>query len=267
MNQGSPVLTDPWTGVQLGDGYGVPVAIGGDLTPGAILGAHHRAVFCQARSDQRQITESEATYAPDVSAGDIPVLPSTGMGSPYGILWWSPPVRYVIPPASVRLGRSLRRSIRDSDWHTTLNTDFDGVMAGCRGDREPRWMTDDLIEALRVLATAGWVHTIEVWDGSDLIGGLFGCAVGGVFIMESAFHRAPDAAKVAVADLASRVAGGSITLLDTEVKSDYTVRMGAFAMSREDYLARLRARNGPGVVRGGRRAARDLLGIPETSAA
>ena len=128
-------------------------------------------------------------------------------------------------------------------------------------------MTGELIHALRVLAAAGWVHTVEVCDGSQLIGGLFGCAVGSVFIMESAFHRKPDAAKVAIADLASRVAGGGGTLLDTEVKSDYTVRMGAFPMPREEYLAHLRARRGPGTVRSGRRSAHDLLGITQAPAA
>jgi len=260
-------LDDPWTGVRLGDGYGVPVAIGGELTPGAILGAHRRAVFCQARSDPQQITESKAIYTPDVTAGDVPVLPGSGPGSPYAILWWSPAVRYVIRPDRVHLGRTLRRSIRGSGWHTTLDQDFDGVMAGCRGDREPRWMTDELIGALHVLADAGCVHTVEVWDRGDLVGGLFGCAVGGVFVMESAFHRVPGAAKVAVADLACRVAGSGITLLDTEVKSDYTVRMGAFAMPRDDYLAHLRARARPGAIHSGRRDVRDLLDVPRAPAA
>jgi leucyl/phenylalanyl-tRNA---protein transferase len=267
VNHNTAMLNDPWTNVQLGDGFGVPVAIGGDLTPSAILGAHRRAVFCQARSDQAQISESEATYAPDVHAGDIPVLRGDSVRSPYGILWWSPADRYVIRVGDVHLGRTVRKSIRSNDWHTTVDRDFEGVMNGCRGDREPRWMTDELIEALRVLATANWVHTIEVWDGSELIGGLFGCAVGGVFIMESAFHRRPDAAKVAVADLAARAADGSITLLDTEVKSDYTVRMGALAMPREEYLTHLFPADQPGSIRSERRCAQYLLDIAQPAAA
>jgi leucyl/phenylalanyl-tRNA--protein transferase len=260
MDHNSPTLADPWTNVHLGDGYGVPVAIGGELTPGAILGAHHRAVFCQARCDQRQIAANESTYGPDVSVGDVPLLSSTG--NPYSILWWSPAVRYVIPTDNVHLGRAARRSIRTNDWQTTLDTDFDGVIAGCRRDREPRWLTDELVESLRVLAEANWVHTVEVWEDSELIGGLFGCSAGSVFVMESAFHARPDAAKVAVADTASRVADAGITLLDTEVKSDYTVRMGAFAMPRRDYLSHLSACSGTGLIRGDRRSARYLLGSP-----
>ncbi|HUA31134.1 MAG TPA: leucyl/phenylalanyl-tRNA--protein transferase [Streptosporangiaceae bacterium] len=251
-------FADPWPAVRLGAGLGVPVAIGGELTPGALLGAHRRAIFCQPRCDEPAIARDEATYRPDVHAGDITVLPASG--SPYAILWWSPAVRYVIPVAALHLNRSLRRTIRDHDWSTTLDTDFDGVIAGCRAGREPRWITDQLVAVLRALKDAGWVHTVEVWSGGDeLIGGLFGCVVGGVFIMESAFHRASDAAKVAIADLARRAAGGGITLLDTEVKSDYTVQMGAIPMPRDDYRAHLASTDGPGTVQAGRRRARDLL--------
>jgi leucyl/phenylalanyl-tRNA--protein transferase len=257
VNEGPLPFADPWAQVRLGDGLGVPVAIGGQLTAGTLLGAHRRAVFCQPRCDQNEIARDEATYAPDVRAGDIPVLP--GGGNPHAMLWWSPAVRYVIPVGGVHLSRSLRKTIRSHDWETTLNADFDGVIAGCRGDREPRWITDELVEALRKLQHAGWVHTIEVWDDDRLIGGLFGCAVGSVFIMESAFHAAPDTAKVAIADLAHRARGGEITLLDTEVKSDYTVHLGASPMPREDYIARLETGAGPGAIECGRRRARYLL--------
>jgi leucyl/phenylalanyl-tRNA--protein transferase len=228
---------DPWRGVRLGPGLGVPVAIGGELTPDAIVGAHQRGIFCQARSDEQQIAESESLYAPDVAAGDIPVLPSPG--NPYRLLWWSPPVRYVITRDALRLGRSARRSIRMSDWATTLDRDFDGVMAGCRGTREPRWMTDDLIAALRVLVGLGRVHTAEVWRGSELVGGAFAMTVGHVLIMESAFRREPDAAKVAIADLIVRASAAGYRVFDTEVRSDYTVRMGAVPLPRAEYLGYL----------------------------
>jgi leucyl/phenylalanyl-tRNA---protein transferase len=255
---GDPLsFTDPWAEIRLGDGLGVPVAIGGELTPGALLGAHRRAVFCQPRCDEHEIARDEAIYAPDVRAGDIPLLPSRG--NPYATLWWSPAVRYVIPVSEVHLSRSLRQTIRGHDWFTTLDTDFDGVIAACRGDRKPRWITDELVAALRALKHAGWVHTIEVWSGGQLIGGLFGCAVGNAFVMESAFHRAPDAAKVAIADLARRAEGSRITLLDTEIKSDYTLRLGASPMPREDYVPRLEGGAGPGVIESGRKRAQDLL--------
>jgi leucyl/phenylalanyl-tRNA---protein transferase len=255
---GNPLsLADPWAQVRLGDGRGVPVAIGGKLTPGAVLGAHRRAVFCQPRSDQQEIARGEATYAPDVRAGDIPLLPSSG--DPYATLWWSPAVRYVIPINEVHLTRSLRRTIHGHDWTTTLDNDFDGVIAGCRGDREPRWITDELIAALRALKQAGWVHTIEVWAGDQLIGGLFGCAVGRVFVMESAFHRMTGAGKVAIADMARRAQGSGIVFLDTEVKSAYTIQMGARPVSREAYLLQLETSTGLATIHVGRKSARYLI--------
>ncbi len=105
-------------------------------------------------------------------AGDIPLLSSNG--NSYATLWWSPAVRYVIPVGKLHLGHSLRQTIRRNDWVTTLDAEFDGVIAGCRGDRKPRWITDELVEALRALKQAGWVHTAEVWNDDQLIGGLFG---------------------------------------------------------------------------------------------
>jgi leucyl/phenylalanyl-tRNA--protein transferase len=228
---------DPWDQIQLGEGLGVPVAIGGELTPEAVAGAHRRAIFCQPRSDARYIAQSESLYAPDVAAGDIPLLPSNA--NPYRLLWWSPAVRYVIHSGTLRLGRSARRSIRCADWITTVDADFDGVMAGCRGNREPTWITDELIRALKGLAHIGLVHTVEVWEGSELIGGVFGFTAGCVLIMESTFHRRPDAAKAAIADMIVRASEVGYRFFDTEVKSDYTMRMGAEPVRRSDYLALL----------------------------
>jgi len=256
-------LADPWAdmqtvqGIGLGPGLGVPVAIGGHITAGALLGAYRGAIFCQPRSDPEQVALNRDLYEPDVRSGDIPVLP--GDGDPYSVLWWSPPERYVIPVCGVRLGRTSRRALRSCTWTTTVDADFEGVLAACRGEREPRWITDDLIAALRELHAAGWARSVEVWDGDRLIGGLFGCALAGVFVMDSAFHREPEAAKVAIADLARRAAGNGIRLLDTQVRTEYTVRMGAFPLPRAEYLAHLSADDGPGVIDTHAGTVQDLL--------
>ena len=256
-------LADPWSdtqpiqGVGLGLGLGVPVAVGGRVTAGALLGAYRRAIFCQPRSDPGQIAMNRDLYGPDVRSGDIPVLP--GDGDPYSVLWWSPLDRYVIPVGGVRLGRTSRRALRTCTWTTTVDADFEGVLSACRGEREPRWITDDLVAALRDLHAAGWARSIEVWDGERLVGGLFGCALAGVFVMDSAFHVEPEAAKVAIADLARRAAGHGISLLDTQVRTEYTVRMGAFALPRAAYLARLAGDGGPGVIDTRVGSAQDLL--------
>ena len=239
-------VADPWAGVELGFGLGAPVAIGGELTPERLLAGYHRALFCQSRTDPGEIESNRALYGPDVRAGDIAVLP--GDADPYSLLWWSPDVRYVMRVDEVHLGRTSRRTLRASSWTTTVDTDFDAVIAGCRGDREPRWITDELVAALRVLHDRGWVRTVEVWDGGRLVGGLFGCALDGVFVMDSAFHVEPEAAKAAIADLARRAAPGGTTLMDAQVKTDYTVRMGAHALPRHEYLDSIGPSRAPGVL-------------------
>jgi len=261
MRNKESALTDPWKDLATGPGLGVPVAIGGTITPGSLLGAYRRGLFCQPRTAPEQIELNRSLYGPDVSAGDIPVLPCEG--DPYSILWWSPSTRYVIPVAEVRLGRTSRRALRTRDWTTTVDRDFEGVIAACRGDREPRWITDELVAALRGLRDEGWIRTVEVWDGSRLVGGLFGCAVGGVFIMDSAFHAEPEAAKVAIADLARRVGANGIALLDTQVRTEYTVRMGSRELPRHDYLTHLAAGQRPGFVEPGIGHARDLVSRAE----
>ncbi|MFF2013143.1 leucyl/phenylalanyl-tRNA--protein transferase [Streptomyces sp. NPDC058195] len=235
-----------WPEATLGMGLGVPVAIGGDLSPESLLAAHHHGVFCLPRSEADDLAEAEATYSPDVQTGDIPVLPSTA--NPYGTQWWSPYLRYVIPTDEIRLGRTVRKKIRGSSWTTRVNEDFTGVLDACRGDRKPRWITETLVDCLKDLHQDGWVKSIEVWEGGDLIGGLFGFALDQVFVMSSTFSRRPHAAKIAIADLARRTDLGNIRLLDAQGHNDYTVSVGARGIPRAEYLQRLGPAGPPGVL-------------------
>jgi leucyl/phenylalanyl-tRNA---protein transferase len=248
---------DPWAGLQLPPGGGVPVAIGGELTPDRVLAACYYGVFCTPRSDPAEIALQEQMYGPDVRSGGVLSLP--GGGNPYATLWWQPRERYVIPVAGVRIGRSMRRTLRVSQLSTTTDTAFDAVMAGCVGERTPRWLTEELIEVTRRLHQQGWARTVEVWERGELVAGLFGFPLEGVFVMASAFHRKADCAKVAIADLGRRVAGGSITLLDTEVRTEYTARMGAAAMPVDEYVCRVGRPGVPGFVAAGTRQAGYLL--------
>jgi leucyl/phenylalanyl-tRNA--protein transferase len=232
------------------------VAIGGRLTPGALLGAYRRAIFCQPRNDPEQIRESESIYAPDVRAGDVPLL--DGPGNPYSTLWWSPGTRYVLPSAGVHMSRSLRRAIQRSGWETTMDMAAERVIESCRLGRDPCWLTDGLVSALLALRNAGWIRSVEVWEDGDLIGGLFGCAFEHVFVMDSAFHLKPDAAKVAIADLARRASEAGIRLLDAQVRSDYTVQMGAVGIGRAEYLSQLGDGNKARGLATGPRSVRDL---------
>jgi leucyl/phenylalanyl-tRNA--protein transferase len=240
-------------------GGGVPVAIGGQITAESLLSACYRGVFCAPSDNPERISLNERSYKPDVQAGDILLLPGA---APYATVWWQPKERYVIPVSQIHLHRSVKSTIRRSSLVTTTDADFDGVISCCADQRTPRWITDEFINAIRILHRQRWIRTVEVWDDDRLVGGLFGFALEGTFIMASAFHRASNAAKIAIADLARRVEGGAITLLDTEIRSEYTVRMGARAMSRADYLEKAGAREVRGYVAYGSRSAAYLLAPP-----
>jgi leucyl/phenylalanyl-tRNA--protein transferase len=262
MHPSRITTADPWADFDPGDGIGVPAAIGGDVTPEFFVAAVRRGLICSPRSEPQEVRRNELTYGPDVRAGDIPVLP--GNADPYSILWWSPNPRYIIHRDKVRIDRSLRRTLYRSGWTTTLDADLDGVLAGCRAHRQPRWITDQLIEVLRTLAPSGRVRSIEVWEGDQLAGGLFGYPVGNAFVMNSAFHARPDAAKAAIADLAYRVRSSGIRILDAQARSDYTVRMGAVGISRDEYLREIDVERQPLSLENGRLPVRRLL-CPESS--
>lgn len=213
------------------------MAIGGEVTPATILWAYRRGLFCQPRSVPAEIAEHESLYNVDVRAGDVPVLP--GDGNPYAVTWWSPRIRYCIPVTGIKINRSLRGTLRRCGWTTTADQAFDHVIMACRVDRSPAWLTDDLVSAMRTLHADGWAHSVEVWEAGDLVGGLFGCAIGKAFVLDSGFHRRPDAVKAAVIDLASRCASAGLEILDMQVRSEYTIRLGAASMRREEYLSYL----------------------------
>jgi leucyl/phenylalanyl-tRNA--protein transferase len=112
---------------------------------------------------------------------------------------------------------------------------FDAVVAGC-ADRDETWITPDMHDAYRALHRAGVAHSLEVWAGDELVGGLYGVLTGRVFGGESMFHRVPDASKVAVVDLCRRLAEAGVALIDTQDESDHMARLGQVLLSRADYV-------------------------------
>lgn len=187
------------------------VAVGADLDPSTVLAAYRQGLF--------------------------PMHLASGP-----LAWWSPDPRGVLPLESLRISRSLRSSCRR--YACTLDANFAGVMAGCReGRTDGAWITDEFIATYTRLHELGWAHSVEVWDDSDLVGGLYGIEVGGLFAGESMFHRARDASKVALVDLVTRLAAapGPSTerLLDVQWRTDHLGSLGAREIPRRDYLDRL----------------------------
>ena len=169
-----------------------------------------------------------------VRRGDVPLLPGSDLS---GVLmpWMSPHPRPVLLPDRVTVPRSLRQRLRRCGWETTMDHAFDAVIAGC-ADRPETWITDEMQAAYRALHRAGVAHSLEVWSGDELVGGLYGVLTGRIFSGESMFHRTADASKAAVVDLCQRCVEAGVVLLDTQDESDHMARLGQVLLHRDDYL-------------------------------
>lgn len=192
------------------------IAVGADLAPGTLLSAYR--------------------------AGYFPMP----LDAPGGIGWWSPDPRGIIELDELHVSRSLRRSI--SRYDVTVDTAFDEVIAACAApDRPHGWIDGAIIDAYRTLHELGWVHSIECRLDGELVGGLYGVAIGSFFAGESMFHTATDASKVALVALVDILAGGAAPLLDVQWRTDHLASLGARSIARRSYLARLPgACNAPG---------------------
>ena len=188
------------------------VGVGGDLRPATLLTAYADGVF------------------PWFNAGDP-------------VLWWSPDPRGVIElPDGLHVSRSLQRTLKKGRFRTTANRAFAEVMRQCGEDREGgTWVTEDMLAAYTELHRLGHAHSVEVWAGEELVGGVYGVSVGGLFAAESMFHRATDASKVALVALRDRLVAGGYVLWDVQLTNEHTTTLGAADVPRGEYLRRLRA--------------------------
>lgn len=190
----------------LADEHGL-VAIGGDLRPATLLRAYRSGIF-----------------------------PWFNEGDP--VLWWSPEPRAIFEFNRFYISRRLERTIRSGKFHLTINQAFGDVMRGC-ADRDGTWITADMIAAYTRMHELGHAHSIEVWLGKELVGGVYGIAIGGFFSGESMFHRARDASKVALAYLIEYLNIRGFALFDSQVATEHTASLGAIQISRGEYLIRL----------------------------
>jgi leucyl/phenylalanyl-tRNA---protein transferase len=159
------------------------------------------------------------------------------------ITWWSPDPRAIFDLDSFRASRSLRKAIRRAGWTFTTDRDFEGVMRACAErtpDRPSTWISEDFVVAYTELYRRGHAHSVEVYDGAELIGGLYGVTFGAFFGGESMFHRRTDASKAAVAHLVDHLKLRGFTLLDAQVPNPHLISIGAVEIPRRDYLERLR---------------------------
>ncbi|HYD25319.1 MAG TPA: leucyl/phenylalanyl-tRNA--protein transferase [Croceibacterium sp.] len=158
------------------------------------------------------------------------------------VYWVEPRERAVIPLDGLRLSRSLAKAVRQDRFRVTCNADFDGVIAACAAPRPGHpesWISRRIAASYRALHLAGHAHSLECWRDGELVGGLYGVGFDHAFCGESMFSRAPDASKVALAWLVALLRRAGYRLLDCQFMTEHLASLGAMAMSREAYLARL----------------------------
>jgi leucyl/phenylalanyl-tRNA--protein transferase len=183
------------------------LAIGGDLSQDRILRAYRRGIF------------------PWYSAGQP-------------ILWWSPAPRMVLFPGEFHVSRSLRRSLRRRRYELSVNQTFEDVIRACAAPRDTgtgTWLVPEMISSYVALHRAGHAHSIEVWSGPALVGGLYGLAIGQAFFGESMFSRQSDASKAAMALLTEIALDHPFQLIDCQIHTDHLAGLGAREISRDDF--------------------------------
>ncbi|KRG64332.1 leucyl/phenylalanyl-tRNA--protein transferase [Stenotrophomonas humi] len=189
------------------------LAVGGDLSPVRLLNAYAGGIF-----------------------------PWFSEGQP--LLWWSPDPRMVFRTGGVHLSSRFRRELRNSSWRIRADTAFAEVMQVCaqapRPGQDGTWITADMHHAYVELHRLGYAHSVEVFDDEQLVGGIYGVAIGRMFFGESMFSGRSGGSKVALAALARTLDGWGWPLIDAQVENPHLMRMGAEHLPRADFLRQAR---------------------------
>ena len=175
------------------------------------------------------------------AAGIFPMAESADDNALY---WIEPESRGVIPLDGFLMPRSLRRAVRRQNFEIRIDTSFEGVIDGCAGpspERRSTWINQRIRALYSQLFRMGCCHTVEAWQGDDLVGGLYGVRIGAAFFGESMFSRVTDASKVALVHLVARLNFGGFLLLDTQFITDHLRQFGAVECPRETYHEQLDA--------------------------
>lgn len=173
------------------------------------------------------------------SRGIFPWPLDTGHG--HVLAWFSPDPRAILELDSLHVSTRLARRVRSGIFDVSINQAFARVIADCARPRSPEsgtWITPGLLKSYIELHQAGHAHSVEVWKQGELVGGVYGMAMGGYFSAESMFHRATDASKVALVHLVQHLRERGFTLLDVQVPSNHLKSLGATTISRDVFLAR-----------------------------
>ena len=165
-------------------------------------------------------------------------------------LWYSPDPRMVMFPENFRLSRSLRRLLRNDALGISADRDFPAVIAACAATRrrgqDGTWISDEMMEAYTRLHELGWAHSVEVWEEGELVGGLYGLAIGRMFYGESMFSRRDNASKFAFAYLIRLLRERGFGMIDCQMHTDHLASLGAAEIPRSEFLQRMQTLIGQG---------------------
>jgi leucyl/phenylalanyl-tRNA--protein transferase len=187
------------------------LAAGGDLSPERLLHAYRRGIF-----------------------------PWFSVGEP--ILWWSPDPRAVLVPSELKIARSLAKTLRKAQFQVRADTAFERVIEACseqRARQQGTWITDAMKAAYTRLHRLGVAHSVETWRGDELIGGLYGVALGRAFFGESMFSRATDASKIALVHLVRKLQSWDFGLIDCQMHTPLLASFGAREIARARFTLQL----------------------------
>jgi leucyl/phenylalanyl-tRNA---protein transferase len=183
------------------------LAAGGDLSPARLLSAYERGVFPWYSAQQP-------------------------------ILWWAPDPRMVLFPAEFKVSRSLGKTLRNGGFDCRFDTAFGATIRACAAPRRAgadTWLNAEMIDSYEELHRRGYGHSVETWRGDELVGGLYGLQLGGVFFGESMFSGERDASKVALARLVEQCRRRGIELIDCQIASSHLASLGAREVSRNEF--------------------------------
>ena len=155
------------------------------------------------------------------------------------IMWWSPAWRPIFIPGEMKVSKSLKRTIRKNIFEIRMDTAFEQVMRTCgelRKDEEGTWISEDMIESYTLLHEMGYAHSVEVWQDNQLVGGLYGVALGKVFFGESMFHKVSDASKVAFFALSENLKERGFKFIDSQVSNPHLESLGSMEIHRTVFM-------------------------------
>lgn len=203
------IFPDPNLALTEPDGL---LAIGGDLASERLLAAYQQGIF-----------------------------PWFSDGQP--ILWWSPNPRCIVYPKQLYISRSMKKVLKKGKYQITFDRAFDQVMRECaapRDDQQGTWITEEMFHAYSKLHQQGHAHSAECWFEGELVGGLYGVAIGQVFFGESMFSRRSNASKAAFITLSQQLTNWNYQLIDCQLHSEHLESLGAIEIPRSEFLQQIR---------------------------